>query len=472
MMRVTTTLLAAFLYVSLVAATAFSFSHSRRVLHVRVTDNERAVRNNGGFSVSGPCGGADTWGQGSKGATEVANGQRVCAMINYNGGHKSPANAFRAVFACGGNLPQNSFKGLSSLPLVDGTSPSELILGNTITAAGGNNVKPGYTLCVDLPPQTLTDENSKKCTLSLLDQRDWGGCLDFALTEPVPTPPPTPAPTPTLEKALEDASGAYQAEACSVTADCTAQTCCMIAKALMTENGGIAIKVEAASVSCPAGFGEWNKEAIYTKMSPDEVLGGDLLSGTFKVRMSESGDSEASLQPFTISFKEGAQMEIVNDASDRPLICDQKGLYRHGVSKAISDGMFTAEEAEEAGKVGEGGGMSGFGKFVLVVLSLSAVYLGLAYGGFVPKPQFMDASSSSSSSGKDIGGPMPNPAAAPPPLPPKDRSKEQLPAGWEAHVDPEVSAFLSFEYGSILNSLTFFLIYRVEILTTTMNLRG
>ena len=26
---------------------------------------------------------------------------------------------------------------------------------------------------------------------------------------------------------------------------------------------------------------------------------------------------------------------------------------------------------------------------------------------------------------------------APPPLPPKDRSKEQLPAGWEAHVDPE-----------------------------------
>ena len=317
---------------------------------------------------------------------------------------------------------------IQGLTLLEGTSPAELIDGtNKINAATGNSVRPGYKLCVKLPEQTLAGEASRQCTLSLLDQRNWGGCLDLTLKEASPTPPPTPAPTQELSAALEAASGVYQTQACVQSDDCKLTTCCMTANAMSTSSGGMAIKVRA-SRGCDSQFNEWNKDPILTMLNPDPVFGGKVLSGSFKVRVKSSGNDEAALQPFTIAVTGGDEISILNDAVDTPLICDQAGTYAMNNAQAISAGLFTSAEEEMALDFdGDTGGMGGFAKFMLVALAGVAVYAGLVAFSIVPKPAFLE--SSSAQGGSD----------APPPLPPKmvANPASELPPGWESHVDPE-----------------------------------
>ena len=207
----------------------------------------------------------------------------------------------------------------------------------------------------------------------------------------------------------------------------------MTARAMSTSSGGMAIKVRASN-GCDPQFNEWNKDPMLAMLNPDPVLGGRILSGSFKVRVKSSGEDESAVQPFTITITDSGdkrELSVLNDAINTPLICDQAGEYAMGNAQAISAGLFTSEEEQMALEFEDGsGGMSGFGKFALVVLAGVAVYAGLVAFSIVPKPAFLESLSNARGGGS---------ADVPPPLPPKMSANPaaSLPPGWESHTDPE-----------------------------------
>ena len=146
--------------------------------------NAQSATSDGQMSTSGPCGGANTWG--SNGVSKVKNGAEVSLRINYNGGHKSPANAFSMAFTCGKPGNQDLLKTAKLAASACTNTPYP------VPSPDGNTVRDGYTLTCSLPSQDLSAADGEKCTVSVLDQRDWGGCVDIELEAVAPPVPPQP----------------------------------------------------------------------------------------------------------------------------------------------------------------------------------------------------------------------------------------------------------------------------------------
>eukprot|EP00753_Platysulcus_tardus_P002875 PLAT11980.1.p2 GENE.PLAT11980.1~~PLAT11980.1.p2 ORF type:complete len:374 (+),score=110.25 PLAT11980.1:69-1190(+) len=157
--------------------------------HVKLYANQAyTIRNangaggDGRFSVNGPCGGANTFG--TNGVTTVTGGDVIDLTINYgtgaNGDHRSNANAFQVAWVenyddgAGQNQMRGKFlQGTETVPAPAGARPAK------------------YTTKVTIP-----NKDCQKCVLSFLDQRNWGGCIDFTVNQAAPPPAPEPEPTP------------------------------------------------------------------------------------------------------------------------------------------------------------------------------------------------------------------------------------------------------------------------------------
>lgn len=135
------------------------------------------------FSTAGPCGGEDNWGR--NGFTNMTDdGRSLTLKISYNGGHQSAANNFRMAFLCvpvGQGIPEIDLK----------RSTGRLISNCPAVPSPDGTIDPPYTVTCNLPKQNLTGNQVKECTVSVLDQRDWGGCNDIRLTA-LPAPPQRP----------------------------------------------------------------------------------------------------------------------------------------------------------------------------------------------------------------------------------------------------------------------------------------
>merc|ERR1719361_1421785 len=157
----------------------------------------RRIRNangngDGGFSTNGPCGGAATWGGTGAAQMSTANpGDTVVLKIQYNGGHKSAQNEFAVRFKCGvrGSGPtQDEMKSQTDLPA--GTcSVLTCPVANQYPcgAPEGNSFTPGYTFSCTIPNSAAGQD----CTYSVLDQRDWGGCVDLRVSDTTAAPDAT-----------------------------------------------------------------------------------------------------------------------------------------------------------------------------------------------------------------------------------------------------------------------------------------
>ena len=166
--------------------------------------NAGSATGDGRGSVAGACGGGGL-AFGANGIGTVTDGQQVTLNINYAAGHASAQNAFRFVLACSaGTTPdaavtQNGVEGQATvLTAADNgctaTSAGAAAAydGQTGVAAPQAIVPGGYSVTCTLPSQG----GARACTMSLLDQRDWGGCVDvnmLAAGDPLPPSPP-PAP--------------------------------------------------------------------------------------------------------------------------------------------------------------------------------------------------------------------------------------------------------------------------------------
>lgn len=154
--------------------------------HVMMGFTNMAIRNantptsNGRASVAGPCGGVDAFG--ANGKSQVKVGQTVQVQIAYAAGHAAPANVFRLAYACG--KPGQSILGTTS------ATQTQIPTQPEPAASVGKMHTFSFTI-----PATGAGVDAGLCTVSLLDQRNWGGCVDLEVAAAVDTPPPTFPPT-------------------------------------------------------------------------------------------------------------------------------------------------------------------------------------------------------------------------------------------------------------------------------------
>ena len=160
--------------------------------------NANGATGNGRASVASPCGGARTFASNGKGT--VQDGETITLSMRYAAGHNG---AFRMAFACG--PPGGGGPGDGSALEATSAALTAAANGCTVTGAGsayGAGAGGGATaigqqamdITCTLPLQNNIDPVD--CTIGILDQRDWGGCVDVSLlsaSDPVPPAPP-PAP--------------------------------------------------------------------------------------------------------------------------------------------------------------------------------------------------------------------------------------------------------------------------------------
>eukprot|EP00040_Diaphanoeca_grandis_P038553 m.256740 g.256740 ORF g.256740 m.256740 type:complete len:577 (+) comp34661_c0_seq1:148-1878(+) len=289
--------------------------------------NARAATADGAFSVAGPCGGANTFG--ANGMTTIIKGTEMTVKINYNGGHKSAANEFHAVYKCTTTGPtQTEMKAivddttattglndLMTLTLKDGTAPTpKTDKPNYIDASTGNSVTAGYSLVFDLPTEAIG-----MCTISIVDQRDWGGCVDLMVTEPTaPTPPPVPTPPPTPFLLMEELVGRYRTSPQYDSCLSNFPTCCCV-------EAKVDVYKNSAGVRTSINY---NINSNYTyNMSKLCTIQNASRDASIFVKQGQQGQFFTTTQvgedaqPMMFDMRRNV-ISITNQAEETPLYCD------------------------------------------------------------------------------------------------------------------------------------------------------
>jgi hypothetical protein len=326
--------------------------------------NAASATGDGTFSVSGPCGGSSKLGANS--FNVVQDGQQICAKINYNGGHANALNRFRATFACGAALgtgDQTVMSKLTALPLknVAGTSTKIEADGTSVNSAV--NTAAGYTMCVDLPTQNLAasvpdTDPKRQCTMSLLDQRQWGGCIDMKIAgaanapAPAATAPPTPVKVQTFSAA---AAGTYKVNSCDAE---SGGVCCLQGTLGVKDTGQVwgTLSVVPQSVffktapkdgeaACPVfaasvnAMLKWDGDAAATFKAPSEV--------------SSRNAAMAAPQPFELMARDPLKNGLVltNINMDAPVILNAIAVRTGPLDVATTPPPAPAPVADPAGAV-------------------------------------------------------------------------------------------------------------------------
>ena len=128
--------------------------------------------------------------------------------INYAAGHASAQNAFRMAFACG--APNENTMGGAGAVLTAADNGCTGTAGGAPATYNDNGVDGGipapnaivdggYDITCTLPAQN--NAAPLECTVALIDQRDWGGCVDITLNAAGGPEPPSPPPAPIIPNA-------------------------------------------------------------------------------------------------------------------------------------------------------------------------------------------------------------------------------------------------------------------------------
>jgi len=383
--------------------------------------NAGSATGNGRGSVAGACGGNAAFG--ANGVGTVTDGQEVTLNINYAAGHNSPNNRFRMAYSCAGT-GQND---LANAPMLTAAANgcTATVAGAPATyAADGVNaadaiVQGGYSITCTLPLQGGPQD---ECTMSLLDQRDWGGCVDVQVLAANALAPPAPPPAPIIPN-----TGSYPfSRATMVDSSAATFNCCPL------ESGSL--EIGQVVVGAPTITGQLtNARATSCRTSSDitapesathelnEQLTFNLVGtgGNRYVATTLAGGSWAG-QTFEISVENGL-LDFHNVGGDQPIICD--GFSRATAGGGGGGGVGGGGAANTAS--GDGGG-STTGILVVIVILL------LAGGAFYVYRKKKNA-------------PLPPPSGAYPPTVTRNVAAPPppaggLPAGWVEMSDPTSGA--------------------------------
>ena len=382
--------------------------------------NANSATGNGGASVNSPCGGATTFG--SNGIGLAQDGETVTLSMRYAAGHNG---AFRMAFACGAGDGSALEAGAATLTVADNDCTVTGAASDYGAGTGGGATAIGQdamSITCTLPAQN--NAAPVDCIIGILDQRDWGGCVDISLASAADPLPPSPPPAPFVSSAgpyYFSTRGLIDTSAGEVAGVGTF-SCCGLSSGSLTvadytggTDGATVVATfssDAQAENCPATVPD-------KTVAPPANTGTQTLSGSVTLTTSESGNKLTGTttmagQPFEVIVSSGA-LSLTNTGGDQPIICDAG---------------FTANNAD-GGSSGVGGGdddgYSSFGKAaigVVIVLVVIIAFLGyrkFAGGGKRSPPQL---------TGTQMAAPPP-PKAPPPPT-----TGPGLPPGWMAAVDP------------------------------------
>lgn len=314
------------------------FSDDTIDLQSRPIRNAPSAESDGTMSTDGPCGVADDtilWGENGFSTAEVDD--EIVIKINYNGGHKSPDNNFTGVFSCDGDVSQSSLEAANtgSQIEVDCVSVRCPVSGQyPCVAADGNDFTEGYVFNCTIPSAAEGD----RCTLAIIDQRDWGGCYDLQIQNITVTPMPTAAPVEggTALTQTSTYAGVYLASTDSVVSNTPDNvTCCALdfGKFFVTDtsSGGVQILSDLIGACSDSSFVHYSTEDM-TKDTLGTIWRSSIDIGT-------SGDE----QIFEISLSEtDGVMQLTQMDPDEPVFCDLVIQQRENI--ASNDGFFDSNE--------------------------------------------------------------------------------------------------------------------------------
>ena len=291
--------------------------------------------------------------------------------------------------------------------------------------AAPNAIVPGgYSITCTLPATATAND----CTISVLDQRDWGGCVDVNMLAAGAAAPPAPPPAPLVTNA-----GSYPFSA-STMVDTSADTftCCPISSGSLdvpayaplgaaTFTGNL---VGARAINCRTS------DAITAPTTATHELSGPLTfslvpgGGNRYVAQVPIGGAWAG-QPFEISVENGA-LDFTNTGTAQPIICD--GFSTAG-GAPVSGGTDGTVGGTVGAVNGEAEGNSGTVIVVIIIVVIILCLCGVAVfccrrnSRPLPPP-------------KDYPG-------APPPPPPSG-----MPPGWIEMSDPSSGRQYYFNQGT------------------------
>jgi len=308
--------------------------------HVRLLYQDLTIRNaasegaSGKFSTNGPCGGAKTWAQ--NGVNAVKAGSTLTLKIAYNGGHKSPDNAFKLAMVCGKPGDDSGLRhNADPKPNDFGVAPVDASDSSTA----------GYDLSFVVPePGAGADGNL--CTVAALDQRNWGGCVDLDISPSVQAPPPTvpgaPALAPTSPPTagivvLPSLTGTYALNG-NETCDSDSPNCCCLSGSLAVEHQASADEASAtftvlANTECTPMLASEKVDMKLTRIS-DKVKG-------------LKGQVSFGNQNFEVGVFDEGLLTMANIA-DAPFVCSAEVTMSSLIAGGGDEGANTATEARIA----------------------------------------------------------------------------------------------------------------------------
>jgi len=315
----------------------FFYSANNVVLGNRPVRNAPAAASDGRMSTNGPCGGAEQWG--ANGVSAIAQGDTLNMKINYNGGHRAPENNFKALWLCGSptqseiaavipNGGGNEFtptpnhfemtcngNGCTGACEVECPTPTadQRAQGMYCPATQGNQVTEGYVMKCTIPSEMIG-----QCTVSISDQRKWGGCYDLNVQER------TPAPTiggvaVTGDDPIRRNEGRYFYEKSAEIQTAEAgKSCCSL------EYGEFTVYENRATFSMMVGVSTEGACPVDGRMESFSKfmlanLYKDQNGDTYRGKISRLGPKEG--QDFEISVSEGV-LSLSNVDPNAPQICD------------------------------------------------------------------------------------------------------------------------------------------------------
>jgi len=293
-----------------------------------------------------PCGGTTNWGRDNQRRyANVVDGQKVCARVNWNGGHSTTPNEnqLRAVFRCQRPSQAQDLLGLDPIQLaVDGTDPPPEDNGKYVDARSTNARYDGYVVCAYLPYQAITTDISendgrRQCTLSIMEGNSWGGCLDLLVypnaanggTLPELTPAPVPSASEYLQAInsplnLSAAEGTYRIENCFTD---TGGRCCLTGYFGVRNNGAVSARFYGNG-----GYGLCFELSYgyrdYQMILKPSKFSNSLYEANFFLYMGYDTFGRAvTTQNMSLTLRDGGSMYITNVGLDIPEVSDHDVTY-------------------------------------------------------------------------------------------------------------------------------------------------
>jgi len=292
--------------------------------------NSGTTTGNGGMSTAGPCGGAEAWG-GTSGNqfTDASVGDRVALKIQYNGGHKSAENQFTVRWKCGTQSagPTETDMKADDTLLAEGVcSVLSCPTANAYPcpASDGNNFEPGYIFECTIPNEAA----GQYCTYSVLDQREWGGCVDLRVSNTIPestmpeaTPDPnTPQETPGIEEFPSSFTGTFKFYGADIdeTSPKYESCCCTMDEGSTSKNtfevSETGLLTGNFNIVCPA--------AVTTARGLQSSATNLNIQLTYGGVVSWKGEAMIQGQEMTFEVVDGDTLYYSNTGKAEPMICD------------------------------------------------------------------------------------------------------------------------------------------------------